>query len=321
MAQQCPVCGSGVPDGRATCHICSAPLENTGEYTTPAGLQTPAPQQAQARPEEEEELVPGIPGLDRRPPAENPYAVAGTGGETEVRVSLTGELVESQPPPPKYAPGPGAAAAFPGAPGPAVYGPETRARGTHFRPAPREEAPAKSGSRSTAGVFLLILLLLGGGLGGWWWYNNRTNPKDQALAFYTTMFKDQDWNKLYYLVAFSEEDKKKYPDAETFAKEGAKTLNSNQVARFAMETLKNGLSDIAVGDPTIDGNKATVPTSAKLTVAGRSVTLRGSAAMIKEGGVWKFDATSTSGPRFAQNLLNALGRPDLSALGNASRSP
>jgi hypothetical protein len=271
----------------------------------------------QARQEEEEELVPGIPGLDHRPPVENLYAAPEMGGEAKVRVSLTGELVESQPPPPKYGSTPGVTSSFPGAPGAAAYGPQTRARGTHFRHAPREEALVPSGSRSMAGVFLLVLLLLGGGFGGWWWYNNRTNPKEQALAFYETFFKEQDWRKGYSLIAFSEEDKKKYPDAETFAKEGVNTLQNNQLARFAMEVLKNGLSDISVGEPTIEGNKATVPTSAKLTVGGRSITLRGSAPMIKEWGVWKFDATSTSSVQMAQNLLRVLGQPDLSTLGNA----
>lgn len=230
-------------------------------------------------------------------------------GGGEVRVSLTGEVMEVPQPTPRAAgPGPAGSRVGPGpAPGPAPRRPAGPGA-PRVRGGMEYDETQKKGNPAGI-VFLVLLLLIGGGFGGWWWYNNRTNPKDQALAFYTAFFKDQDWKKVYSLAALSEEDKKKYPDAEAFAKDGASKIASNPMAQAGLAQLKNMLSDISVGDATITGNKADVPTSAKLSVGGNDITLKGTAHMIKDGGAWKFDTTGND-QQNAQAFADLIGKPE-----------
>src|SRR5579872_793380 len=161
--QQCPRCGSGVPEGKTECNICYAPL-GQGAQPGAAPVQPPpaAPElnpgipglplsqppavtpnylnpgtPAAAGPIGGlSEPVPGIPGLPLSPQAPPPNyltpgaappapAAGGMGGG-EVRVSLTGEVLEVPPPTPRgsgpggYGPPPGAGARPGGPPLPPV---------------------------------------------------------------------------------------------------------------------------------------------------------------------------------------------------------
>jgi len=283
-------------------------------YAAPPPPPVAGPQPLAAQPQSSQPPPPpsGIPGLSLPPPTQPNYMTgappAGGAGGGEVRVSLTGEVMEvpqqsargtgpgGYGPPPGAGPGP----KRPGGPMPA--GPP-RARGAGIA----YEEPKKKGS--PVALILVLILLIGGGAGGWYWYNNRTNPKDQALAVYTAFFKDQDWKKLYPLVALSEADKKKYPDADTFEKEGASKITSNPLVKAGMDNLKSSLSDIAVGEPAVTGNKAEVPTSAKVAALGTTITMKGTAHMIKEGGVWKLDTTGDDSQN-AQAVQDLLGKPE-----------
>jgi hypothetical protein len=273
----------------------SGPLGTPGPLSGPLGAPEPAP---------------GVPGLSIPPPNYMSGASGGGGmGGGEVRVSLTGEVLEVAPPTPRptgpsapgsrTGPGAGPPPRRPAGPGPIP----PRPRGSmEYDDEPKKGSPAGI-------VFLVLLLLMGGGFGGWWWYNNRTNPKDQAKAFYTAFFKDQDWKKVYSLLALSEEDKKKYPNAEAFEKDGVGKLSTNPMAQAGLAQLKNALSDIAVGDATVTDNKADVPTSAKLAIAGQSITMKGTAHMIKDGGAWKFDGTGNE-QQSQQAFQDLIGKPE-----------
>ena len=290
---QCPRCGSGAPDSATECKICGSPLGAAAD----AAPAQPAPTAAAAT------SVPNLPGVPGTP--DGGY-LSGTGGGGEVRVSLTGEVMEIPKPTPRGA-GPGGFGPPPGAtPAGGKAGPAgpPRPRGAGLA---YDEAPKKS---SPVGPIIAVILLLGGGIGGWWYYNNRTNPKDQAVLAYTAFIKDQDYKKLYTVVALSEEEKKKYTDAETFEKEFTTVLSTNQMAKAGMEMLKNSISDISSGEPAYSGGKADVPTSAKLSFNGNTVTMKGTAHMIKEGGIWKLDWTAGGEAAGQKSITDLMGKPD-----------
>lgn len=237
------------------------------------------------------------------------------GGGGDVRVSLTGEVMEVPQPtargtgPGGYGPPPGAGPSpkRPGS-GPMPAGPP-RARGAGIA----YEEPRKKGS--PIGIILLVILLLGGGAGGWWWYNNRTNPKDQALLAYKSILK-QDWRKVVDLVAWPTSHTK--ADEDQFVK-GAEESYSRTKAMMppgVAEAVEN--MEVSVGDPTISGSTADVPTTGKMSLMGRDVTLKGTAHMVREGGIWKLDFTQVkeSDPASVQKVITDLvGQPDASAMG------
>lgn len=248
-------------------------------------------------------------------------AAAGSMGGGDVRVSLTGEVLEVAQPTQRGT-GPGGYGPPPGAqqgPGPRRPNSPTpsgasRARGAGLA---YEQEPKKT---NPVGIILLVLLIAGGGVGGWWWYNNRTNPKDQAIAIYNAFFKEQDYKKFYALAAFNDTDKKKYPDADTFTKDGISKISSNPAAKAGLDKLKDMLSDITVGEPTITGGKADVPTSTKLTIAGQNISMKGTAHMIKEGGIWKLDLTGPD-QQNAMAIQDMIGKPAAGSMGAGMGMP
>ena len=336
--QQCPKCGSGVPDGRTTCHICFAELGADAQASGPAGLNFATPQSAAVTPQPttgagpltgEPAAIPvpppptragGIPGLQNppQPPAAQSLpglpgiyapqedvsaaqpnylrgdasAMAPQSGMAggEVRVSLTGEVIQAPPVTPQL---PRSVGQPPSGPGRAT-GPSMPAR----RPAPvraaaRDERPAeKSGGSAVWLAVLLVLVLAGGGFGGWYWYNNRTNPKDQAVKALTA-FKNMDWAALHSLIAFSEADKAKYPTPAAFADAQNQQMDKAGPLKDLIKTALGGMSDISAGEPTFDGDKAKVPVSLKLNVMGQSFPVNQTLTMVKEGGIWKIDASSS----------------------------
>ncbi len=291
---QCPKCGAGVTEDKTSCPICFADLEAVGCASGPTGLQIPN----LGHEVPEEELVAGIPGIDNRPKPNEPppnYMSGGGGmggGGGEVRVSLTGEVLEVMQPTPRNMPGPGGIPAPGNRPmtGPV---PPAGARGSHLRPI-REEAGPKSTAGPVALILLLIIVFGGGGYGGWYWYNNRTNPKDQALKV-VDAYKNFNWKELFILIAWSSDTKY---TADQFANEAekqvsqAKTMGMGQLVDQAKQLLQ-GIKTTA-GEPKIDGNKAEVPMTHNIQIAGRTQTTQGTARMIRQGGIWKLDLTMVS---------------------------
>ncbi len=230
---------------------------------------------------------------------------AATGGG-EMRVSLTGEVMQA-PPPPRVSGPIGAPPAPPPLRGPAPIPPRAGARASYIRPA-REEAPASSGSGLMWGIILAVIVLIGAGAGGWYWYNNRTNPKDQAQKLLNAVLVDHDWKTTYGLVAMNAETKKKYPNADSVASEQNKQINANPMAAQIFNNLK--FTNITTGDPTFNNGKADVPTSASLSIAGRSLSFHGTAHMVREAGIWKLDATSND-PQQLISMQSDLLKPDM----------
>lgn len=230
-----------------------------------------------------------LPGLAGPPPTTPQAAPSPAMNGRNVRVSLTGEIIEESPAapatPPSYVGG--TAAPIPPPPRPGM--------GTD-----ENEVPP-----NRTAVPMLIVLLVAMVFGGWWLFRPKPDPKQQALSIYTAIAK-QDWKGLYPFLALSEEDLKQMPDADTFAQKTQQAINSNPVGKMGMEALK-GIKDIQVGEPTINGDKADVPTSATLTFMGQSIKMKGTAHLIQSDGEWKM---ATGGQQAMQVGQDLIGKPE-----------
>lgn len=303
---QCPKCGSGVADDKDSCPICFADLNEVGRASGPTGLQAPA-----MAPIKEEEYFPpaGIPGIDNRPENKQPQpnylsgGGGGMGGGGEVRVSLTGEVLEVATPTPRNLQSPSVGATGPRPPmgGPPPPG---GSRGSYTRPV-REEAGPKSSAGPVALILLLVIVLGGGGFGGWYWYNNRTNPKDQAVKAVDAV-KGFKWKELYGLVAWSPETKMSSTSADDFEKQANKSIDQarSQGMGQLVDMQKQMLSSIktTAGEPKIDGDKADVPLTHTIEFGGQSQSTQGTAKMIRQGGIWKLDMTSVKGDNYEEGF-------------------
>ncbi len=234
-------------------------------------------------------------------------------GGGEMRVSLTGEVIQGPPPTPTVSRMSGVA---PGGAPPRPGGPPMPARRAAPASGPmREEAAMeKSGG---GGVFLVLLLLIvfgGGGFGGWYWYNNRTNPKDQAVKAFTAVA-HQNFAELYPVIAMNQADKAKYSDAAAFAKDQEANITKlPATARAGLDMLKSGTSDVKASEPTMNGDKADVPVTYKLSVMGMSLSMQGTAHMVKDGGIWKLDTRSDNEAEGAKVIVELIGKPDAGAI-------
>src|SRR5262249_19072883 len=172
-------CGSGVAANANQCPICFADMEEVGRQQGPAGFQMPT---ASVQKEEEYMPVVGIPGLDNvrlpEPPPPNYLSpgigsAPGMGGGGEVRVSLTGEVLEVAAPTARNMPTPGVMPP-PGVRPPVGTRPGPPRPTAAPRPMSRRQEDDDILPRQNAGpvaAIVLVLLILGGGaFGGWYWY-------------------------------------------------------------------------------------------------------------------------------------------------------
>lgn len=278
--QQCQRCGSGVPDGRATCQICSAPMAPA----QPEGGQQPERLPLAKPPADRDEPQPGIPGL--RPPTDPQLAPTGEG---EVRRTLAGDVVEVPPPSPRAA-GP-LAGQRPGVPGPAAPRP-----GGPMRPAstlrplgPSEEAeerPRRSAAQIALTVVTVLLVLsAAGGGAGFWFYQTRVAPGVPVAAFMEA-FKQKQWKQAYQQIELPAAQKAAVTE-ETFAT-GMNTLGS----LVTLQSYK--VNDIKVDGETARVNVTMVASGALL--GGQTKTDTRDITVKRFDGVWKIDATSGGVP-------------------------
>ena len=230
------------------------------------------------------------------------------------RVSLTGEIIEddSNAPPPNYVmPLPGAPQTLrpplnapipPQRPGaPTMYHPQT------------QSSSRESGSPSKiVGIVLGVLGLAGIAFGGWYWFSHRSDPKVQAKLVYQAALK-QDYKTAYDLCYLNAEGKKKYPDAAAFEAETKRAYDalaaSNPLIASAIEGLKTAADTITVGDPVVNGDKADVPTGIKLDILGQKTSLKGTAHMTNDGGIWKLDVGGATAEDLGKLNQDLVGRP------------
>jgi len=216
------------------------------------------------------EPVAGIPGIDNNKPKEEAAAVpnylsgnAGLGGGSaaagEVRVSLTGEVLEvAQPSRP--------ASASAGMPQPvrSPGGGAAPVRSSYSRPAFVQE-PAKSGGSPA------VLLLGGGGAAGWFFWQKSHGPAVPVERLFTAL-KNKDWKTMYKDVPDSQ--KSMVPEDKF-----ADLMN--------MVTSQATLKEFKVGDANVTGDKGTVSVTITADRAGKSVTQTQQIPVEKVGGEWK----------------------------------
>ena len=117
---------------------------------------------------------------------------------------------------------------------------------------------------------------------------------------------------MYFLALFSPNVRKEMPDdADAFATGVRAGIKGEKDGQKTIDDLLNNLSEITVADPVMNGDKADVPTSAKLTIDGKAVIFKGTAHMIKAGDAWKWDLTFSDDTKTAteQALLALIGKP------------
>lgn len=232
------------------------------------------------------------------------------------RLSLTGEVI-NVPAPIQSAPQPGSYGGMGGIGNPSMPRPA-------YQSSTRERTEQKSsGTGAIIAIVLVILLFVGGGIGGWYWLMHRTNPKDQAVAFYSALIK-QDAKAMYPLIELSDETKKAAPNADSFAEQTTAGVQqysqANPIVAQGLEMLKS-ISDIQAGEPVIDGDKAEVPVSSKMSIMGQQITMKGTAHMVNRMGIWKIDARTNSLTDMEKVGKDLLGKPDLSGYGGGMKLP
>jgi hypothetical protein len=140
--------------------------------------------------------------------------------------------------------------------------------------------------------------------------HTESDPKAQALKLYKVI-KNQDWKAMYSLILFpSGVAKPTATSADEFAAGFRDGINQKD-GGAAVNNLFNNMSDIAVGEPAVNGDKADVPTSATITINGKALVFKGVAHMKKDGDTWKWDLSFTEDLTAAteQELQALLGKP------------
>jgi hypothetical protein len=226
------------------------------------------------------------------PPAQAPSAP----GRANVRVSLTGEALEDAPGASASGPYANAQPGLPpGSVGRPVLSGSARPAATPY--ARREAAPPDNSRRNALlinlSVMVVFLLLCGGG-GAWYWAH-RTNPKAQVTR-YLHAVQWLDWGVVYDLSATPPGDKTRHEFIGMMDDKFDNNGLLKVVARHRMEKIT-----FEVGEPTIQGDEATVPVTRKATPLdpAKSMPL----TLTNKGGIWKIHP-------LAVNPLDLLHDPD-----------
>lgn len=138
-------------------------------------------------------------------------------------------------------------------------------------------------------------------------------PETQALKIYQSL-RDQDYKAMYYLLAATEKGKAMFGTVDQFALDVQKGYDDSfktPEEKTVSDNILKSISDIMIGEPVIAGNKAVVPTSAKITINNKVYTFKGEAFLILDEGVWKLDLTfdEDSEKAMAQRTTELLGKP------------
>ncbi len=250
--------------------------------------------------EEIQEASVGIPGIDNTPPGDNPYLMPqqpGLGGQ--VRVSLTGEVVEVPPPTPQgprpaspmgtppgarppsggapvpplrpvvppmggAPPPPGAGNVPPMPSGPTTLrpgpGPVTPARASYPGGSYSETAPKKSGGVAVA-IVLALVLLVAGGAAGFWFYQQQRAPA-VAVEQFMMAFQKKDWKGVYDMLDVPENMQGQ--------------LTESQFTQ-AMQLVGNMITvkEFKVGKVTREGETATVELTVTVEMSSQLAALSG----------------------------------------------
>lgn len=270
-------------DDARVCGVCNTPVGGLAQQAPPAGSNAPIPG------------IPGLPTPGAQPVQPNylnqgaaPMGGAPAGASGEMRVSLTGEVLEVTPPTPRAsAPGgyprPGVGGK-PGAPplpvrGPAPSRPTGGARPRYGGPPPEESE--KSGGMSVWAVVLLLVIVIGGGAGAFLWYQKQQAPKKAAENVMSLLVK-KDWGGIY--------DATEMPDAKKsqFSLGGADPKQAFVGFMNALGALVT-FKDPKIGEMTSTGDTASVKVTVTVEGFGRASTETQEMPLKLVNGQWKVD--------------------------------
>ena len=243
------------------CPRCGQPADETRQAACPK-CGTPLMPQQMAQP-----MSGGIPGVTPLggqnaplPPLNNP----------NVRVSLTGEVIEDKPA---------------NTPAPSFVGnntPQMTKAGSGIAAQKKmDEQRAKQATmfRVFAG-FCVVLFLIGG---GYWYLKLRTNPADQ-MRQYIKATKAGELATVYNLSDLSDDLKKDYPDSKAFEDKIREAASKFPGGADGLTAIMSGVgSNSKMGKVEITGSEATVPIT--LRYGGQSST--STYKMRNVWGVWK----------------------------------
>jgi hypothetical protein len=141
-------------------------------------------------------------------------------------------------------------------------------------------------------------------------------PEAQALKLYKAV-RDQDYKAMFYLMAFTVKGKATLSNADQFAldvKKGYESGFKTKEEQAVTDRIFHSIAEIMIGEPVITGDKAEIPTSAKITANGETKFFKGRAHLIKDEGVWKLDLTidEDAEKAMAQRVQELFGQPEKS---------
>ena len=278
MAVQCPKCGSGVSEEAEECRICGNQMKgDTVEEVDPK------------KPGAVANGLPGLPGAGVTPS----YIAMGSAVDEnqnsggEMKVSLTGEVIEV-PRPPARPVAPSSSSAPKGGKS-APSGPKQPTRGRYG--IPEEDAPEPKSVMSIIWTIAFFVIVVGGG-GGWYFWNQKQQAPTKAAQKIGAALIAADWSTVADSIELSEDQKnqlKALPGGDD-----AKGMVKNQLTALGgLATFK----EVTVGDQTMTGDSATV--KVKMNIEGK-----GSGAAFFNGpkdvdwtlknvnGIWKIDGES-----------------------------
>lgn len=296
----CPRCGNAVDETtRTTCPTCLTPLQSQAGSPPLNAPQPPGGQPGQAvplnaPPAQPLNAPPGQPGMAPQAGALPPPSAS---MHPQVRRTLAGDVIEETPAATAYQPtqpGGYAGGAHGGMPSPG--GPPMTSRPAGYPGARRGETASAQKAGGGAGLAVVVVtLLLLGGFGGWWFMAHRSNPKQQADKFFVAL-KALDFKGIYETM---EVDTAKYPTEDSFVQQNKEQMDK---APGAAELAKGLLSSMeaTTGEPTINGDEATVPVTMKISFQGQTTQRNLPLKMKNIGGIWKVskDNQGVSGPIF-----------------------
>ncbi|MEP6757197.1 MAG: hypothetical protein ABJA67_16955 [Chthonomonadales bacterium] len=280
MAVACPKCGSGVADDADECRICGNRMKAEEPEETDANPAAGGPVAG----------LPGLPGAGVTPSymAMGSAVNDGPTGSGEMRVSLTGDVIEVPRPAPKPM-GPSASGPAPkgGSKQSGPPGSRTPTRGRYG--IPEEDEPQGKSVMSIVWTVIFVLMVVGGG-GGWFFWNQKQMAPTKAAEKVATALQSADWGTVADSIDISDAQKEQI---KTMGGDPATIAKTQLTMLGTLVTFK----DVKVGEQTMTGDSATV--KMKMTLEGK-----GSAAGALSGtkdvdwtlknvnGIWKIDGES-----------------------------
>jgi len=141
-------------------------------------------------------------------------------------------------------------------------------------------------------------------------------PADEASAQALKVFnaiQKQDRAETYRLSQFSAKLSKTLSGAavDEFVEGFRQAMAEDKQGANMVNELLSNMTEITAGRAVVNGDKAEVPTSCRITLKGQTLLFKGVAKMIRSGKNWKWDLTSSDDPALVmeQGLTTLVGEP------------